>query len=402
LNTSVVLIGGAIYIDPMERPIPNGALLVIDGKIANVGTEALRNIPPDAETLDCPGMTITAGFWNSHVHFFERKWANAAEIPSSDLGRQLQDMLTRYGFTTVFDTGSSWENTRAMRDRVESVEVAGPRIYSTGEPLIARGALPSDIVMRMMGVMNIPVFEITEAAQAADAARRLLDAGVDAIKVHLQPPPPPNLRLPESAIEAAVNEAHRVDKPVFVHPNTGADVLAAARCGVDVIAHTTPHSGPWDGSTIAAMREARVALTPTLTLWKHYARHDRISTQDQIVNTELDQLRAWIGCGGDVLFGNDLGAVEYDPADEYILMMEAGMSFRRILTSLTTTPAERFAKSGRRGRIAAGEQADLVVLNGDPAADIRALANVQYTLRAGKRIYYRGGRFPHAGGVNGN
>jgi hypothetical protein len=58
--------------------------------------------------LDCSGLTITAGFWNSHVHFFERKWANAATIPAPELTRQLQEMLTRYGFTSVFDLGSMW------------------------------------------------------------------------------------------------------------------------------------------------------------------------------------------------------------------------------------------------------------------------------------------------------
>jgi imidazolonepropionase-like amidohydrolase len=63
------------------------------------------------------------------------------------------------------------------------------------------------------------------------------------------------------------------------------------------------------------------------------------------------------------------------------------MTFRHILASLTTTPAERFGKSDRLGRVAAGFQADLVVLKNDPAEDIRALTDVQYTLRDGRIIY---------------
>ena len=176
-------------------------------------------------------------------------------------------------------------------------------------------------------------------------------------------------------------------KPAFVHPNSGADVLAAVRAGVDVIAHTTPHSGPWDETILAAMTERRVALTPTLTIWKYYARHDRVSAKDQIVNTEIGQLRAWLACGGTVLFGNDLGAVDYDPSEEYALMAAAGMSFRQILVSLTTAPAERFGGSKQLGRVAAGLDADLVVLKDDPSRHIQALAAVQYTLRAGKIIY---------------
>jgi imidazolonepropionase-like amidohydrolase len=236
-----------------------------------------------------------------------------------------------------------------------------------------------------MGVMKTPLPEITDAAQATAVSRKLLDQGVDGIKLFASSPSMAS--LPEGAIEAAVSEAHRLKKPVFVHPNSGADVLAAVRAGVDVIAHTTPRSGPWDETVLTAMKERRAALTPTLTLWKYFTRHDRISVQAQMTNTSIGQLRAWIASGGTVLFGTDVGAVDYDPSEEYALMAEAGMSFREILASLTTAPAERFGESKEPGRIAAGFPADVVVLKDDPSKDIRALAAVQYTLRAGKIIY---------------
>ena len=82
------------------------------------------------------------------------------------------------------------------------------------------------------------------------------------------------------------------------------------------------------------MKKRRVALTPTLTLWKSAMRHDRISAQEQFANTAIGQLRAWVASGRAVLFGTDLGAVDYDPSEEYALMAEAGMSFRQILASL--------------------------------------------------------------------
>lgn len=386
---SLALVGGTIYASPTEAPIRDGVVLIQGGKIVAVGSRAQVQIPPVAQTLDCSGLTITAGFWNSHVHFFERKWANATTIPAPELGRQLEDMLTRYGFTSVFDLGSMWENTRRIRNRIESGEVPGPRIRSTGEALVPPGALPSDTVIAMMGLMKFPAPEIADAAQAAAAAtRKNLEEGVDGIKLFASSPRSPSLS--ESAIQAAVAEAHRAGKPVFVHPNSGADVLTAVRGGVDIIAHTTPSSGPWDETTLAVMKARRVALTPTLTLWKYYARHDRVSAQDQIVNTEVGQLRAWLAMGGEVLFGTDVGAVEYDPSEEYALMAEAGMSFHQILASLTAAPAERFGESKQLGRVAAGMQADLVVLKGDPTANLRALTAVQYTLRAGKIIYPAG------------
>jgi imidazolonepropionase-like amidohydrolase len=116
-------------------------------------------------------------------------------------------------------------------------------------------------------------------------------------------------------------------------------------------------------------------------------RHDLISTQQRFINTAIGQLQAWVALGGTVLFGTDLGAVDYDPGEEYALMDEARMSFRQILASLTTAPAERFGESQRLGRIAVGLDADLVVLKGDPSQNVRALAEIKYTVRGGKIIY---------------
>jgi imidazolonepropionase-like amidohydrolase len=91
-----------------------------------------------------------------------------------------------------------------------------------------------------------------------------------------------------------------------------------------------------------------------------------------------------------VLFGSDLGAIDYDPTEEYTLMAEAGMSFPQILASLTTAPAERFGESNRLGRVAQGFLADLVVLKDDPSRDVRALASVRFTIRSGKVVYRAG------------
>jgi imidazolonepropionase-like amidohydrolase len=359
------LVGGTVYADP-DTELRNAVVLIEGDTIIAVGTD----VPPKGKVIDCAGLTITAGFWNSHVHFFERKWANAASIPAPELTLQLEQMLTRYGFTSVFDIGSMWSNTRAIRDRIESGEVPGPRIRSTGEGLVPLGGNPSDVVLKMMGVMNMTLPEVGDAAQAA---KKLLAEGVDGIKIFVSSPT--GASIPEDAIRAAVEEAHRSSKPVFAHPNTGADAMAALRAGVDVIAHTTPRSGAW-----AAMPARGVALTPTLNLWKYFLRHDRTSTQEQIVDTAVAQLRAWLASGGTILFGTDLGAVGYDPSEEYALMAEAGMTFRQILASLTTAPAERFGESRRLGRIAAGLQADIVAFKDGPAY-------VRYTFRDGRVIY---------------
>lgn len=390
VNGSLILNGGTIYGSPTEKPIRNGTVVIRDGKIIAIGRRGSVRIPKGVPTLDCSGLTILAGFWNSHVHFSERKWAGAANIPADELAGQIQQMLTRYGFTSVFDLGSPWENTRRIRDRIESGEIPGPRIRSTGEGLIGKGWLPPDAVIRALGGMATPLPEVTNAVEARAEAKKLLDAGTDGLKIFAAASSPPFPTLPDEAIRAAVNEAHRRNKPVFAHPTSREGLVAAVRGGVDIIAHTTPQSdGPWDETVITAMRKARVALIPTLKVWKHVLRHDRASLSESWARNNAAQLRAWLASGGEVIFGNDVGAGidDFVSSDEYVLMAEAGMTFRQILASLTTAPAERFGDSDRLGRIAPGLTADIVVLNGDPVQDIRAFAAVRYTIRGGKLIY---------------
>ena len=98
--------------------------------------------PKGIKTIACQGCAVMAGFWNAHVHFMEPKWNDAAHQPAEKLAHQLSEMLTHSGFTTVVDTGSDGENTIALRRRVESGEIAGPRIFTAGVPLFPAHALP--------------------------------------------------------------------------------------------------------------------------------------------------------------------------------------------------------------------------------------------------------------------
>jgi imidazolonepropionase-like amidohydrolase len=354
----------------------NGSLLIEGDRIARAGDISMFDVPDDTQTIECSGAIVLPGFWNAHVHFFERKWSDASSIAAPELAEQLED-FTRYGFTSVFDLSSAWSNTRALRARIASDGVRGPWIRSVGEGLVASGAVPPPIVMTVMGVAPTPLPEIVDPDGGVEATRALLDAGVDAIKVFLSSNSG-QVVMRFDVLCAVVDEAHRARKRVFVHPNTPDDVHTALRAGVDVLAHTTPR-GAWDDEILQAARERRTALIPTLALWRHLTQHDRISVRDRMIGAAIEQLRAWDNAGGIVLFGTDYGAVGADPSVEYALMREAGMSDDDILASMTSAPAEFFGDTDR-GRIAEGCIADLVIADAP-------LGPVRMTLRAGEIIY---------------
>ena len=133
-----------------------------------------------------------------------------------------------------------------------------------------------------------------------------------------------------------------------------------------------------------------MALIPTLTLFEVEGKKFGESPADiqAVLNIAFGQLKTYSEAGGQVLFGTDVGYTDYfDTAEEFTLMARAGLSYRQILAALTTNPAQRFGFARRSGRVAKGMEADLVVLDGDPAKDLTALSRVRYTIRGGRVIY---------------
>ncbi len=101
---TLVLKGGSVYASPEATPISDAVIVTSAGVITAVGRAGEVQIPPDARVIDCTGKTIVAGFWNSHVHFTEAVWKDAGNAPAAPLTAHMQEMLTRWGFTTVWSS----------------------------------------------------------------------------------------------------------------------------------------------------------------------------------------------------------------------------------------------------------------------------------------------------------
>jgi imidazolonepropionase-like amidohydrolase len=378
-NTALAIVGAKIYPAPDAKPIANGVVIVENGKIVSVGDRASVKISSGATVLDCSGMVLTAGFQNSHVHMAAQEWDNAANIPAPQVTRQIQRMLTRHGFTTVVDLGSVLPNTLALRNRIESGEVPGPRILTAGEPIFPENGIPAYLKDKPPDVLKLFLQPATPEETVRDVQSNLA-GGADVVKIMTSSWVGGSRVLPMRVdiATAAVEEAHRHNLLVFTHESDVPGLEVALQAHVDVLAHAVRNAGGWNDSYLARMKAANMALVPTLEL---YAQLDWIADI-------LHQVGEYSRMGGQILFGTDAGDQNGDdPTQEYVLMQRAGMNFSQILASLTTAPAERFGESGHRGRITPGMDADIVVLAADPADDIQALAKVRYTIRRGAVIY---------------
>jgi imidazolonepropionase-like amidohydrolase len=299
----------------------------------------------------------------------------------------LENFLTRYGVTHVFDIGSFTANTISIRKRIESGKVKGPSIMTTGFPFAPLHGSPFYIEP-----LKLP--ELSSPEEATEMTKAQLDKGVDGIKIFAGAPVMPGphaVIMPVAIAKAVVTVAHSRSKPVFAHPTTNQGINVAIESGVDVIAHTTPDGGAaWDSSFIKRMLAAHLSLIPTMKLWKWELMRKNLSEMvtDQFISMAISQTNSYFKAGGKILFGTDIGYMsDYDPLDEYQYLQKAGLTFRNILMTLTTNPAEKFGFSKQTGIIKPGMDADLVILTGDPAIDIKSLVNVKYTFRKGKMIY---------------
>ena len=364
-----------LYAGPDAAAVERASILIRDGTIADVGV----GIAPGSLTvLDGGGRAATAGLWNSHVHFTDPELrGNAAAI--------VRDMLLRYGFTSVLDTGSVPADVQKLIAAIESGEIDGPRIFTAGGGFVFTNGTPDYLP-------NTQLPELATPAVAAPAINRFLDAGADGIKIFTGSfkSEAPAVLLPPEIIRAVADAAHARSSFVVAHPQTREGFVNAVENGVDVLAHTAPSAGPLGAELIHSMLERNVALIPTLKLWSWELRRFNVpeSTWRAYQTAGVEQLAAYSVAGGEILFGTDVGYMrDYDTTEELEMMRRAGMTFANVLAALTTRPAARFA--GEPGTVERGARGDLVILADDPRADVTAFSRVAVTIRGG-RVVYRG------------
>lgn len=377
-HNMLACVGGTVYPSPTAEPIKDAAVLVEDGKITAVEPGARFKLPASAQVLDCKGKFIVAGFWNSHIHF-ETGWHDATSQPADKLEAHMQEMLTRWGFTAVWDLGSDTNNTLAIRRRVESGEVPGPKILMAGAIFPKNGHpayLPAE--------MQTP--EAATPQEATQMAQGYLKQGLDGIKLFTGSymGNKPVVNMDAAIVKAAFHLAHAESKPVFTHPQNRAGVDNALAGGVDILAHTIPWEGHYTDDELAQMKRQHVALIPTLMEWTTVVSDPAVA--DRLVQSGVNELKQHASQGGTILFGTDVGFQSGSETTQEFEFMGRAMGWKDVLASLTTNPAEQF-KATTKGRVEKGMDADLVVLDADPSANVKNLAKVKYTVRGGKVIY---------------
>jgi imidazolonepropionase-like amidohydrolase len=385
---------------PLER-----ALVRIDvdgGRIVEVAE--LDGAPPENST-DLDGRTLMPGLIDAHAHLssdisrspgFGPPPALHGELPRPRalgyfvLAKTARSLLAA-GVTTVRDVGSYDDEAIVLREAVRLGLVAGPRILSCGR--IISATAPGGAIFTTM------YREADGPDDMRKAVREQLRRGADFIKlmatgarsVLAEDPEPAQMTADELC--AIVDEAHRLGVRVAAHVEGLAGARLAVDAGVDTIEHgLSLHREP---ALLDAMARAGIVLVPTLSTFHDLAERFTDDFAPPLVEQASRQLEeayltlvAARTAGVTLAMGHDSGPPGAN-AIELVRMVEGGLPALEGIAAATHGSAQALGLP-EVGRVTAGAVADLIVVDGDPLADVRVLcepSRIRMVIQAGKIVF---------------
>ncbi len=386
-----ILAGARVLTCRGDEIIENGFVEIADGSIKAVGR--LSDLgSASAERVDCSGKTIMPGLINSHAHL---AWDGVHDLARQSLddapeisawkcaGNMLKSL--RAGVTLVRDLGMNQSNIFA-KQAVEQGIFPGPRLLITGEAIVQTG-----------GHTYWCCREASGADEMRRAVRDQVKFGADLIKIMASHD---TIEFTDAELEAVIDETHRNGLTITAHATFDAVIKRVAEFGVDVI----EHGGSMSDETIQLLLDRDIPIVTTFAPLVMQARPE-LARQYDIPEWKIAERQAAVAsrerfdgliraaqAGVTIAFGTDAGSpvVGHEVvAPELKFMVELGIKRDNYdaLRSATSVAAAVNNLDVELGSLESGKAADIIVIDGDPLADLDALERVEQVYIAGKRLW---------------
>jgi imidazolonepropionase-like amidohydrolase len=399
---------GQLFDGTGEGLVAGASVIIRDGRIAEVGRDL--PVPAGAEVVDLSGWTVLPGLIDMHTHltsdpsdgFADRRFRDFPGYAAL-LGAKNARLTLLAGFTTVRNVGASEFADIALKNAIGEGLVAGPRMFTAGKGLgitgghCDTGGFRPDLFQEPgieRGIANGPD-EVRAAVRyqikyGADWIKTCATAGVLSAGTEIGP-----AQYTLEELEVMVETATMLNRRVVAHAHGNQGIRNAVLAGVSSI----DHGSVLDDETLRMMRERGTFLVPTMMAFEYVyeaAREGRLAPWSAIKAREVTPTarashRRAIGSGVRIAFGTDAGVFPHGTnADEFRLLVAAGMTPARAILSATREAADLLGQLEDFGTITPGRRADIIAVRGNPLEDVELLKDVGFVMKDGV-VYKRDG-----------
>jgi imidazolonepropionase-like amidohydrolase len=372
-----MLISGAGYFDGTGKIVPGHGVLVDEGKIRRVAKMAEFS-GFSGEVFDAAGCTVLPGLIDCHVHLVfagegnPRQPLNEMSTPQLTL-RALQHAQNtlRGGITAVRDCGGKDYLELSVRDAINRGTFRGPTIRAVGRMICMTGGHGN-----FLGRVADGVDEVVKAV------REQIHAGCDQVKIMatggVMTPGvnPEDAHFSAEELAAGIREANRFNRKTASHAQGSAGILNAVRGGISSVEHGIFMTD----ECVREMIERKTYLVPTLSAVHNILRNAgnvpayAVEKSQRVAERHRASIRMYYQAGGRLAMGTDAGTpfnLHGENARELEFMVEEGIAAADVLLSATRNAADLLSLP-HQGAIAEGNDADLLIVKGDPLRDITA------------------------------
>lgn len=414
-----VAVGGA---EAQDRPLEIFAGAMVDVEqgvlvrdvLIRIEGGVIREIRTGAENgeaenrVDLSNYTVLPGLIDAHTHLCDNAYLGEAfdywSYPAATfgiVGTVNAETTLAAGFTTVRNVSEPFYADVALRDAIEAGWIEGPRMYVSGAMITMSGGHGN--WGNWIGPQHVVSTDAHMVADGPDAVRKAarlhLKRGVDLLKITATGGFGTARSLPGAAsytveeMRAAVDEARKRGLKVAAHAHGAEGIKNAVRAGV----HSIEHASLIDAEAIELMKQHGAFLVMDL-LAAHYdlVEQNRDYSDKLLAGTNREEFDRYLQrfaeayrAGVRMAFGTDAGVYPHGRnAEQFALMVEAGMTPADAVRSATVWAAELLGVERHAGSLEAGKWADLIAVEGNPLDDVTTLERVRFVMKGG--TVYRG------------